>query len=98
MVPAAVPSVDPYFRQRIAAVEPPDAAETVALIGQAALRLMNNKTVARVSPKKSSDNAVRQISDHVTGHNVASSYADQSRPKEVAVSFPSAGRITPEQD
>jgi hypothetical protein len=60
--------VDPYFRQRLAAVEPPCANDTKALIADAVLSKLTN--VARSSPKQPSDNPVRQISDAVGTHNV----------------------------
>jgi hypothetical protein len=84
--------VDPYFRQRLAAVEPPCANDTKALIADAVLSKLTKRPM--LLPEQTGQDSVRNVVD--TSH--ASSCAVSIRPKEVAVSFPSTGRITPEQD
>jgi AraC-like DNA-binding protein len=66
---ASALSVDPYFRQRLAELPAPDAADTVALIGAAALAKFTN--VAGRSAKQLGDNAVPKI-QNVTAHRDAS--------------------------
>jgi hypothetical protein len=85
--------INPHFRITLADAFPPaDASEVKALVADAALKLVYDKTVAARFAEQSRDNAVSQVSNQIRSHLVAPEYTQGNNTKGVGMTTATAGR------
>jgi hypothetical protein len=88
---SAVFSIDPFFRAQLAEIPPPDAADTVALVGEIVLKLVYDKTPERLQPRGQYVEH-RQDRQAVASHQSAPHIAAKSSNEEKPMSaYPSVG-------
>jgi hypothetical protein len=83
MAPAAV-KCDPYFRAQLAEIPPPDAADTVALVGEIVLKRLYEQT-GRAGGNQPTNEFPKFR--EVVPHSSSPSYAKKPRPDGVAMSY-----------
>jgi hypothetical protein len=82
---SAVFSIDPHFRAQLAEIPPPDAADTVALVGAAALKLVYDKTPERLQPRGQYVEH-RQDRQAVARHSIAPSSPNKHKANDMEAS------------